>query len=330
MALHAATLIRDGGTLQIGIGSFADALAHALILRHTRNAEFRALRRPARHAAAPRRRADALRGRPVRLHRDAGRRLPGAAAGPASSSGAWRCAMAGGAILHAGFFVGNHAFYRELRDMPRAELEEIAMTAISFTNTLHGDADLKRAAAAARPLRQHGHGGDADGRGVVRPARGRARRQRPRRPARPGRHGARAGRRALHHRRAQHAPARTARPSPTSSGATPTPPCRGRCATSSSPSTASPTSRAKATATPSPRCWAWPTAPSSRRLIQDAQRVGKLERSFAVPLHAAANTARAHRGGPGTRPPRRPAARLPAGLRHDRRRAGPGRAAADR
>ncbi len=52
--------------------------------------------------------------------------------------------MAGGAILHAGFFVGNHAFYRELRDMPRAELEEIAMTAISFTNTLHGDTDLKR------------------------------------------------------------------------------------------------------------------------------------------------------------------------------------------
>src|SRR5262249_13570120 len=43
MALHAATLIRDGGTLQIGIGSFSDALAHALVLRHTRNAEFRAL-----------------------------------------------------------------------------------------------------------------------------------------------------------------------------------------------------------------------------------------------------------------------------------------------
>src|SRR6185436_17205679 len=43
MALHAATLIRDGGTLQIGIGSFADALTHALILRHTRNSAFRAL-----------------------------------------------------------------------------------------------------------------------------------------------------------------------------------------------------------------------------------------------------------------------------------------------
>ena len=43
MALHAATLIKDGGTLQIGIGSFSDALAHALILRHTRNGDFRAL-----------------------------------------------------------------------------------------------------------------------------------------------------------------------------------------------------------------------------------------------------------------------------------------------
>ena len=43
MALHAATLIKDGGTLQIGIGSFADALCHALVQRHTRNAEFRAL-----------------------------------------------------------------------------------------------------------------------------------------------------------------------------------------------------------------------------------------------------------------------------------------------
>jgi hypothetical protein len=29
MALHAAALVKDGGTLQIGIGSFSDALAHA-------------------------------------------------------------------------------------------------------------------------------------------------------------------------------------------------------------------------------------------------------------------------------------------------------------
>ena len=43
MALNAATLIKDGGTLQIGIGAFSDALAHALVLRHTDNAAFRDL-----------------------------------------------------------------------------------------------------------------------------------------------------------------------------------------------------------------------------------------------------------------------------------------------
>jgi hypothetical protein len=43
MALNAATLVKDGGTLQIGIGAFSDALAHALVLRHTDNAAFRDL-----------------------------------------------------------------------------------------------------------------------------------------------------------------------------------------------------------------------------------------------------------------------------------------------
>ncbi len=31
----------DGGTLQIGIGTLADALSHALVLRHTDNARYR-------------------------------------------------------------------------------------------------------------------------------------------------------------------------------------------------------------------------------------------------------------------------------------------------
>jgi acyl-CoA hydrolase len=40
-ALHVSSLIRDGGTLQIGIGSLGDAIAHACILRHEHNDEFR-------------------------------------------------------------------------------------------------------------------------------------------------------------------------------------------------------------------------------------------------------------------------------------------------
>jgi acyl-CoA hydrolase len=42
-ALHASSLIVDGGTLQIGIGALGDAVAHACILRHHSNADYRAL-----------------------------------------------------------------------------------------------------------------------------------------------------------------------------------------------------------------------------------------------------------------------------------------------
>ncbi len=41
--LHASSLIPDGGTLQIGIGALGDAIAHACILRHRDNADYRAL-----------------------------------------------------------------------------------------------------------------------------------------------------------------------------------------------------------------------------------------------------------------------------------------------
>lgn len=40
IGLYASTLVRDGGTLQIGIGTLADALSHALVLRHTDNARY--------------------------------------------------------------------------------------------------------------------------------------------------------------------------------------------------------------------------------------------------------------------------------------------------
>jgi len=41
IGLYASTLVRDGGTLQIGIGALSDALCHALVLRHTDNATYR-------------------------------------------------------------------------------------------------------------------------------------------------------------------------------------------------------------------------------------------------------------------------------------------------
>jgi acyl-CoA hydrolase len=41
IGLHAASLVEDGGTLQIGIGSLGDAIAQALIVRDRHGAEFR-------------------------------------------------------------------------------------------------------------------------------------------------------------------------------------------------------------------------------------------------------------------------------------------------
>jgi acyl-CoA hydrolase len=42
LGLHASTLVRDGGTLQIGIGALSDALVYALQLRQRDNADYRA------------------------------------------------------------------------------------------------------------------------------------------------------------------------------------------------------------------------------------------------------------------------------------------------
>jgi len=41
IGFYASTLVRDGGTLQIGIGALADALCHALALRHIDNEAYR-------------------------------------------------------------------------------------------------------------------------------------------------------------------------------------------------------------------------------------------------------------------------------------------------
>jgi acyl-CoA hydrolase len=143
MALHAASLVKDGGTLQIGIGSFSDALAHALVLRHTRNADFRVL---LEQLGTPLPEWAELGPFSAGLYGCSEMLVDGFLALKRAGVLKRRVTGADGqpVLLHAGFFIGNAAFYRQLREMPAEELAEISMTAISHTNTLRGDAARKR------------------------------------------------------------------------------------------------------------------------------------------------------------------------------------------
>ena len=144
--LHAATLVPDGGTLQIGIGSMGDAVAQALILRHRNNGDFREL--------------------VERLHpTDAAAQLAPFDVGLYACTelfveGLLNLYQNGilkrevdGAVLHAGFFVGSRAFYKALRDMPPEVAAKFRMTSISYVNELyHGEEEKRRARVNARFL----------------------------------------------------------------------------------------------------------------------------------------------------------------------------------
>src|SRR5882757_3039637 len=141
IGLHAASLVRDGGTLQIGIGQVGDALAQGLIVRHRDNARF--------HEIMKRLAPDA----PV----------------VAENNGPFEQGLYGvsemlfeaflalidagilkrevdGVLLHGAFFLGPKSFYRALREMTPEQLARIQMMPVSFTNELYGDEDLKRRA----------------------------------------------------------------------------------------------------------------------------------------------------------------------------------------
>jgi acyl-CoA hydrolase len=145
IGLHASSLVQDGGTIQIGIGSLGDAIAQALILRHTRNADYQTV-------------IQTLQQQPlssIPLYADT------------FTQGLYGCSemfvngllelMHAGiikrrvmdaqqreSVLHSGFFIGPRQFYQTLRNMPAEELSLIDMQRISFVNHLYGDEALKR------------------------------------------------------------------------------------------------------------------------------------------------------------------------------------------
>lgn len=146
--LHVASLVPDGGSLQIGIGSLSDAVAHCLRLRQQQPALFAELL--ARLPGAP------ARGRPAALPPQLGAFEQGLYVCTELLSDAIFALFEAGIVrrpadaaspevMHAGFFVGSQALYRALRELPEADRERIGMRAISFVNSLYGDEMRKRA-----------------------------------------------------------------------------------------------------------------------------------------------------------------------------------------
>lgn len=161
IGLFASALVKDGGTLQTGIGALSDAVAGGLRLRHERNSDWERLLASLGHDHALQ---DACEGhgpfeqglygcsemltlglldlyqagiikRRVVMDPDRQRAL---LANPASLE------ADEGIALHGGFFAGPVALYEQLRALSDEDRARIEMTGVSFVNDLFGYEEITR------------------------------------------------------------------------------------------------------------------------------------------------------------------------------------------
>src|SRR5260221_6113001 len=142
IGLHAAGLVPDGGTLQIGIGQVGDALAQGLIVRHRDNSQFHAIMK--RLAPGTEQLADLQTGPFEKGLYGVSEMLFEAFLGLIEAGILKR--DVDGVMLHCAVFLGPKSFYRALREMPPDQIARIQMMPVSFTNELYGDEDAKRRA----------------------------------------------------------------------------------------------------------------------------------------------------------------------------------------
>ncbi len=140
IGLHASSLVQDGGTLQIGIGSLGDAIAHSLILRERHNREYRNLLAALQLQSSSLLQADTF---AEGLYGCSEMFVNGLL--ELVKAGIIRREVADSRtqrqlILHGGFFIGPRAFYQSLRDMEEKLLAKIDMSSITFINHLYTDA----------------------------------------------------------------------------------------------------------------------------------------------------------------------------------------------
>ncbi|WP_405222365.1 acetyl-CoA hydrolase/transferase C-terminal domain-containing protein [Lentisalinibacter sediminis] len=145
--MHVASLVADGGTLQLGIGSLSDAVAHCLALRNEQPDLFRdVLERLPGGSASPRRAALPLETAPFREGLYGSSELMSDALFSLFERDILRRSADAGddTVLHGGFFIGSSAFYEALRRLPEDRRRLVNMTSISRVNTLYGDEERKR------------------------------------------------------------------------------------------------------------------------------------------------------------------------------------------
>jgi hypothetical protein len=146
-AMHVASLIPDGGTLQVGIGSLSEAVAHCLRLRHESPDVFSAvLELLPGGTRSPRRAAMPVESGSFEEGLYACTELLSDALFSLLQHGIVRRAAdeADETLVHAGFFIGSNTFYASLRELSPKMKRRINMTRISFVNTLFGDEERKR------------------------------------------------------------------------------------------------------------------------------------------------------------------------------------------
>lgn len=163
IGLYASTLVRDGGTLQIGIGTLADAISHALVLRHTDNARYRQIidaLDPSLATHPTVLECGGLEPFDVGLYgcsemlNEGFRRLVQTGVirrkvhddvalmqrieNGSTLSIDHATLEAEGEYLHGAFYLGSPDFYQWLRDLPEDECRAIGMRRISEINQLYG------------------------------------------------------------------------------------------------------------------------------------------------------------------------------------------------
>jgi len=141
IGLHSAGLVRDGGTLQIGIGQVGDALAQSLILRHRDASRYMEILK----RLAPATELATLQTGPFEKGLYGLSEMVTEAFVGLIEAGILKREV-DGAILHGAFFLGPKSFYRALREMTPQQFARVQMMPVSFTNELYGDEETKRAA----------------------------------------------------------------------------------------------------------------------------------------------------------------------------------------